>query len=283
MKPAPFEFTRATRLEDAAVALEAAGGEGRPYAGGQSLGPMLNFRVARPTLLVDLSEVAALQGQEFVDGGIEVGAMSVHSDFEDGKITDVAKGLLQHTASGIAYRAVRNRGTIGGSLSHADPAADWPPVMMALDAIGQIYNTQGGYEVPVSEFINGILSTVMSPGDILAKIKIPQLSETATWGHYKICVKPGDFAQSLSIVLMDRENDLCRVVLAGPSSPATYLKSIPELLLSSGEWSADLAEKVKEVTIHELELNQFIDPADGYNRNLHGTVVVRAAKQAMCQ
>jgi len=283
MKPVPLEFTRVTSLEDASTALAAAGDEGRPYAGGQSLGPMLNLRIARPTLLVDLSEVAALNRHEPVDGGMEVGAMSVHSDFEDGKINDVANGLIQHAASGIAYRAVRNRGTIGGSLSHADPAADWPPVMMALDAVAKIYNTAGGYELPISEFINGVLSTVMVPGDILTTVKIPCLSETATWGHYKVCVKPGDFAQSLSVILMDRANKVCRVVVAGPSSPARYMETIPDLLLSTTVWSLGFAETLKETVIRELKQKEFVEPTDRHNLNLHGTVVVRAAKQAMSQ
>ena len=203
MKPAPFDFARAASLDEAIALLAAAHGEARPLAGGQSLGPMLNLRAARPALLVDISRIAALQAVDEDAGGITIGAAVTHAAIEDGAVADVANGLMRRTAAGIAYRAVRNRGTIGGSLAHADPAADWPPVMIALDATIQACGPAGSRQIAAESFITDILSTALAPAEILESIRVMRLSRDARWGHCKICVKPGDFAESLGVVVRD--------------------------------------------------------------------------------
>ena len=194
MKPAPFDYARASSLDEAISLLASAAGEALPLAGGQSMGPMLNFRLARPALLVDISRIEELTAVTEDLNGVTVGAAVTHAAFEDGDVSDVANGLIRHAASGIAYRAVRNRGTIGGSLAHADPAADWPPVMMALDAVIEIRGSGGTREVAASDLATDVMTTVLEPGEILASIRISRLSDSATWGHYKVCIKPGDFA-----------------------------------------------------------------------------------------
>ena len=134
MKPAPFDYACASSLEEAMTLLAGTDGDIRPLSGGQSMGPMLNFRLARPALLVDISRIKELTMVSEDADGVTVGAAVTHAAFEDGDIADVANGLIRHAASGIAYRAVRNRGTIGGSLAHADPAADWPSVMKMVES-----------------------------------------------------------------------------------------------------------------------------------------------------
>jgi carbon-monoxide dehydrogenase medium subunit len=148
MKPARFEYVRPSTLAQAVGALAGAA-DARVMAGNQSLGPMLNLRIARPTLVVDISRLSELRRVETDDTGITIGACVTHSAIEDGEAPDAANGLMRRVAGGIAYRAVRNRGTIGGSLAHADPAADWPPVLMALDAEVNIRGPKGGRSLPV--------------------------------------------------------------------------------------------------------------------------------------
>ena len=279
MKPASFEFARAQDLNEAVRLLGASAGEARPYAGGQSLGPMLNFRLARPSLLVDISKIDALRAVEADEEGVTVGATTVHADFEDGVVPDVANGLLRRAASGIAYRAVRNRGTLGGSLAHADPAADWPPVMMALDASIRVHNAAGDNETAVSEFITGNLTTVLKQGDIIRSIRIPRLSPDARWGHCKICVKPGDFAESLCVVVLDPPRH--RAVLAGPANPPLRLPGVEEMIAGADGWSSALAEGLREKAGEEIRQNGFVEQDDGYAINLHGTAVARAAREAM--
>ena len=279
MKPAPFEFARAADLEDAVRLLSSADGEARPYAGGQSLGPMLNLRLARPRLLVDLSGVGELRGVEDDGNGLTVGAATVHADFEDGRVPDVANGLLQHAASGIAYRAVRNRGTIGGSLAHADPAADWPPVMIALGASLGVSGSGGDREIGAEELITGSLTTVLGRDEIICSIRIPRLSPDARWGHYKVCVKPGDFAESLAVVVHDPARDFWRVVVAGPSSPPVRVAAVEEILAGgAGPASGD---RVRAETVRALVAAGFVEEDDRYAARLHGAVVARAMDQAV--
>ena len=281
MKPAPFDFARADTLDDAVSLLASAGSEARPLAGGQSLGPMLNLRLARPSKLIDLSRIDALRAFEDDDDGVTVGAMTPHAAFEDGDVPDVANGLIRHAASGIAYRAVRNRGTIGGSLAHADPAADWPPVMIALGATLVVHNGDGGREVAAGEFITDPLTTVLEPSEVLAAIRIPRISGDATWGHYKVCVKPGDFAQSLGVVVIDRARGHVRAVQAGPTSPPLQLGRVAEMLANTDGWHDSLADEIKSAATADIRDAGFVDDSDSYALNLHRTVAVRAAREAL--
>jgi carbon-monoxide dehydrogenase medium subunit len=281
MKPAPFDYARASSIDEAVKLLAGAAGEARPLAGGQSMGPMLNFRLARPTLLVDISRVEELIAIAEDADGITVGAAVTHAAFEDGDVADVANGLIRHAASGIAYRAVRNRGTIGGSLAHADPAADWPPVMMALDATVRLRGPGGDREVASGDLATDVMTTVLEPGEILASIRIPRLSEGATWGHYKVCIKPGDFAESLAVVVRDKDRGRCRAVVAGPTSPPIYLDGVAEVIENAGGWSDALQAEIKEAAGQDIGAAAFCDEADKYANNLHRTAVVRAAKEAL--
>ena len=282
MKPAPFDYARAASLEEAIGLLSAADGEARPLAGGQSLGPMLNLRIARPSLLVDLSPVAELREVSEDEDGIAIGASVVHSAIEDGEVPDVTGGLMRRAASGIAYRAVRNRGTIGGSLAHADPAADWPPVMMALGASLGIRGPEGGRSIDAEAFITDPLTTVLERGEILEAIRVPRLSGAARWGHYKFCVKPGDFAESLAVVVRDPDRGHCRAALAGPTHAPILLEGVADLVADADGWSDTLAAEIKRAAGSAIATG-FADPDDRYAMNLHATVIVRAAREALSQ
>jgi len=281
MKPAPFDYTRASSLDEAISLLASGGDEARPLAGGQSIGPMLNFRLARPALLVDISRIEELTAVTEDSNGVTLGAAVTHAAIEDGDVGDVANGLIHHSASGIAYRAVRNRGTIGGSLAHADPAADWPPVMMALDAVIAIRGAGGTREVAASDLATDVMTTVLEPAEVLASIRIPRLSDSATWGHYKVCIKPGDFADSLAVVVLDRERERCRAVIAGRTSPPAHLDGVAQLVKNANCWSSSLQDEIKETTGADFRAASFGDETDRYASNLHRTAIIRAAKEAL--
>jgi len=280
VKPASFDYARASNLDEA-ISLLAGTDEARPLAGGQSMGPMLNFRLARPTLLVDISRIEELTTVSENSNGITVGAAVTHAAFEDGEVADVANGLIRHAASCIAYRAVRNRGTIGGSLAHADPAADWPAVMMALDALIEIRGPGGTRKIAASNLATDVMTTVIEPGEILTSIRIPRLSSSASWGHYKICVKPGDFSESLAVIVRDRKRGCSRAVIAGRANPPIYLNGVAGVIMNAGGWSDALGAEIKEVAGADLHDASFGDPADRYANNLHRTAILRAAKEAL--
>ena len=281
MKPAPFDYARAANLEEAIGLLAAADGDARPLAGGQSLGPMLNLRIARPTLLVDLSPVSELREVSEDEDGVTIGASVVHSAVEDGEVPDPTAGLMRRAASGIAYRAVRNRGTVGGSLAHADPAGDWAPVMMALGASLGIRGPEGGRSVEADAFIADPLTTVLERGEIVEAIRVPRLSDGASWGHCKLCVKPGDFAESLAVAVIDPDRGHCRVALAGPTRAPILLEEVAGTIAGADSWSDALAGEIKDAAGREIAAAGFADTGDRYAMNVHSTVTVRAAREAL--
>jgi FAD binding domain in molybdopterin dehydrogenase len=158
MKPAKFEYERP---DDFATALRllSANSQAKLLAGGQSLGPMMNFRVATPSQLIDISRLQELKRIEDSQDEIRVGAATCHSDFEDGRVPSPIEGLFPRVALGISYRAVRNRGTIGGSLAHADPAADWPGVMTTLGAKVIVRSVRGTRTVEAGDLPTSPLET----------------------------------------------------------------------------------------------------------------------------
>jgi len=233
MKPAEFAYTRAVTLEDALGSF-ASSTMGRVIAGGQSLGPMLNLRLAEPRELIDVSRLAELRHARIEGDRLAIGACVTHAEIEDGKIADVTLGLMPYVASGIAYRAVRNRGTIGGSIAHADPAADWLTTTIALDASLQLSGAAGQREVRVSDFVRGALDTAIGEGEIITYVLVPRLSSDACWGHAKYAKKLGDFAQSMAVAVVDPARGVARVVLGQRAEPPRLMRNTSELLAAQG-------------------------------------------------
>ena len=226
MKPAPFDYVRAGSLDEAARLLQQGGADARPLAGGQSLGPMLNLRLAQPRLLVDLTCIPELGGIEHGTDAIVLGAAITHAAIEDRRAGDIGQGVLSRIAAGIAYRAVRNRGTIGGSLCHADPAADWVSALTALGA-SVITHKAGndGRMIAMRDFITGAFMTALEPGEIARAVSIPRLSSDARWGWYKVCRKPGEFASTIAAVLDDRRRGVCRAVVGATGDRPVILEA----------------------------------------------------------
>jgi len=187
-------------------------------AGGQSLGPMLNLRLARPALLVPLTHLPALREITETATSVTIGACVTHAAIADGGAPDIGLNILARVAEGIAYRAVRTRGTIGGSLCHADPAADWVTVLTALSA--EVLTTEDR-KLALQDFIRGAFRTALNPGELLRAVRIPKLSAAARWSYVKACRKPGEFAHAMAAVLVDR--DVTRAVIGATGGAPTVL------------------------------------------------------------
>ena len=213
MKPAPFDYARPASIAEAVRLLAAANGAARAIAGGQSLGPMLNLRLVQPELIVDLRAIRALSDVEATGDAIVYGSGVTHAAIEDGKVADATRGFMPHVAHGIAYRAIRNCGTVGGSVCHADPAADWTTARMALSADAIVEGRAGRREVPIEFFVTGAYSTALADDEVLVGIRVPRLRSGARWGWCKFCRKPGEFAEAIAAVLTDGERGVSRVVL----------------------------------------------------------------------
>lgn len=213
MKAASFEYQRPATLPAALRVLADAGGAAKVMGGGQSLGPMLNLRLARPKQVVDVSSLGELR-QVTADGDqLRIGAAVTHAEIEDGVHPLLRDGLLQSVAGGIAYRAIRNRGTLGGSLAHADPAADWVLAMAALGAQIEISSAAGTRRVPMERFMHGAYTTDLADGELLTAVRIPRLGAAARWGYFKFCRKTGEFAEASCAAVFDPSRKLARIVL----------------------------------------------------------------------
>ena len=265
MKPAAFDYEQPVDVKAAIKLLAAGGGIAKPIAGGQSLGPMLNLRLAQPSLLVDIRRIPELCQATQSRDALTLGACVTHAMIEDGKVPDVTRGLLPAVAADIAYRAVRNRGTLGGSLAHADPAADWVTTLLLLSAVALIEGPAGRREISLQEFVRGAFETALAEDELLVALRIPRLSKSARLGYYKFCRKTGEFAEAIGAVLVDPERKVCCAVI-GATNSAPYV-----------------IEDARAIAGHFLPEEAFksVDAAglgdDPYERQMHFAALKRAA------
>jgi carbon-monoxide dehydrogenase medium subunit len=240
MKAAAFDYRRAHSLAEATTALQAAASAAKPLGGGQSLGPMLNLRLTRPALLVDLSGLDEMRTVNAGPDGYWIGGALTHAEIEDGMLDPVlaeAPGLaalLRHVAAGIAYRAIRNRGTLAGSLAHADPAADWVLAMMALNAQLQCVGAHGSRWVGIDAFMSGAFSTALADGEVLAGVRVARCSASMRWGYYKFCRKTGEFAQASCAAVFDPVHGSARIVLGALDGAPAPLPQLAGALAREG-------------------------------------------------
>ena len=272
MKPAPFSYYRATSVEDAITALSGADGMVAVLAGGQSLVPMLNLRLSPVDHLIDLRPITALSRQEETPEAICYGALTTHAAFEDGAVPDGTNGLMRYAASQFAYRAVRNRGTLGGALALADPAADWLTTAVALDASVTLTGPDGQRYLAITEFVVGPYYTQIAEHEIIDSVVVPRRSATERWGYYKVAPKVGEYAKSLAVALVDSEKASARLVIGAWSDVPLVLEASASALLD-GAKKNDLSMIVQ----NELDLKMpSLSPAE---RRLHTATAVRAAEQ----
>ena len=272
MKPAPFSYYRATSVEEAITALSGADGMAAVLAGGQSLVPMLNLRLSPVDHLIDLRPIAALSRQEETPEAICYGALTTHAAFEDGAVPDGTNGLMRYAASHIAYRAVRNRGTLGGALALADPAADWLTTAVALDASVTLTGPDGQRYLAITDFVVGPYYTQIAEHEIIDSVVVPRRSATERWGYYKVAPKVGEYAKSLAVALVDAEKASARLVIGAWSDVPLALEASASALLDGAKQN-DLSMIVQ----NELDLKMpSLSPAE---RRLHTATAVRAAEQ----
>jgi len=213
VKPAAFHLVRAGDVAEATRLLIDADGAAKVVAGAQSLGPMLNLRLVQPRILVDITGISSLTRVEEDDEAVTLGACITTGNIEDCRVPNRGLTMLYAVATRTAYRAVRNRGTIGGSVCHADPAADWVSALFALGAQCLISGPSGSRRLPIEQFVIGAFETALGPGELLEGIRIPRLSPSARWGYYKLCRRPGEFAMAIGAVMSDPAHDRIRVVI----------------------------------------------------------------------
>ncbi|HEY7243364.1 MAG TPA: FAD binding domain-containing protein [Xanthobacteraceae bacterium] len=276
MKPVAFDYARPASID---AAIDLLGEEGlfcKALAGSQSLGPMLNLRLAQPDRLVDITSVPELTEVRASGDHIEIGACITHADIEDGRVPDPSNGLLPHVAGTIAYRAVRNRGTVGGSLAHADPAADWISILPLLGTDILIAGRNGARTVPAGDLMVSSFTTVLRPDELIRAIRMPKLSQDARWGVFKFAQKAGEYAHAIGGVLHDPERKRFRAVIGAIETAPIVLDDASEVF--RGPFGPDLPGRMDRGAVLRLLDEQGV--TDDYLRQLAPVALERAAKQA---
>lgn len=194
MKPAPFAYVAPDSVEGVVAALIEAGDDAKVLAGGQSLLPLMALRLGRPSVLVDVGRVTGLDGIDVVGDDLVVGATVTHARLErDAEVARRAP-LLAEVAPFVAHAAVRNRGTLGGSLAHNDPAAEWPAVALLLDAVAVVEGPSGTREIAAADLFESYLTTTIQPDEVLTAVRVPGLGARSGAAFDEVSRRPGDFA-----------------------------------------------------------------------------------------
>ena len=266
MKPAPFEYVAAASLEEALAAI--ADGDAKVLAGGQSLLPLLNMRLARPSLLVDVNRLAGLESVE-LDGSLQIGALARQADVLDSRAAS-AVPLLAAALRHVGHPATRSRGTVGGSLAHADPAAELPAVLLALDGKVVVESTTGERTIGAGDLFAGPFTTTLGPNELLTRVVVPR-DDSRPFGFAELSRRRGDFALAGAIVLLRP----ARVVLFGlGGAPVRALEA--ERALDAGAPAAEVAD----LATRDLHPVDDVHADGAYRRRVAAVLVRRTVEQA---
>ena len=282
MKPPPFAYECPTEVADAVALLAAHGADARPLAGGQSLVPLLNFRLTRLAVLVDLNRIAALGRIAVEDGTLCIGAMARQAAVEADSA--VARGwpLLTEAIDHIAHPQIRNRGTVGGSLAHNDPAAELPAVMLALDAEMSAEGPKGQRTLQAAEFFAGTMETALAPDELLSEIRVPALPHGTGWSFQEAARRQGDFALVAVAVLLWPAGDGgidARVVVTGTGEGPARMREAEAILNARGT-DGDACEAAGDAAAQASEPADDPHAPSWYRERLVAALTRRACREA---
>jgi aerobic carbon-monoxide dehydrogenase medium subunit len=272
MKAASFDYVAPKTVAEASASLALNGATTVAIAGGQSLLPMLNLRVVLPDLLVDIGGLQELKEVGATPNNIRIGALTTHAAIEDGKLPEAFGGLMQTVAAKISYRAVRNHGTIGGSVALADPAADWPGCLMALGAQVRISGLKGTRSQPIGDFVQGQFATSLASDEIILGFDLPRPDATLRWGFFKVVRKSGAFADSIAFAVAHGRGGSVSVVLGAAAARAHLLPTVAEHIKAGRSDESVRAAIAKDVAAH-------LPKDDPYLARLHTSTVLRAVRE----
>jgi carbon-monoxide dehydrogenase medium subunit len=282
MKLPPLDYACPDTLKEA-IALLASHGDAKAIAGGQSLMPMMAFRIATPTLLVDLRKLTELRRIKISADGVRLGALVRWRDILDDERLATAHPLLQAAVTHVAHYQIRNRGTVGGSIAHADPAAEMPGIVVTCDAEITVVGTSGSRVVAARDFFVGALVTSIEPDEIITEIKLPAWPARRRWGFQEFARRRGDFAMAAAALFYDQD-------ASGKASNAHVgIIGVGDLPLRLTEVEAALNGRIideatmaraAEVTSATVKAQADIHASVAYRRSLAGTMVERALREA---
>ena len=283
MKPAAFAFFGPRTIEEAVAVLDEHGYEAKLLAGGQSLVPLMNLRLARPAALVDLNRVKELDFVESGDGYLRIGAMTRHHAVATSAPIMGASPLLSHAAGHIGYRAIRHRGTMGGSIAHADPASEFPCIAVVQGAEIDVVGSGGERTIPAGEFFLDHMTTALEPEEMVRSVRFPRMRHGDSWGFKEFARKMGDFAVVMVAVLLRIEDDRideARIGLGGVEAIPRRARPAEQLLVGSSP-GEDTIQEAARVAAETVDPMSDIHGSADYRRRLVDTLTRRALHEAV--
>ena len=282
MKPPPLDICIPTGVSEALSLLSEYGTDARLLAGGQSLVPLLNFRLSRPEILIDLNRVAGLSFIKGIGDHLEIGAMTREREIENSELIGEHAPLLQEATTYIAHLPIRSRGTIGGSLANADPAAEYPAVALALDFVFVAQSVRGERKIKAAEFFEDILTTTLQPDEILTKIIVPKIPNNSGTAFVEIARRHGDFALAGAAAQISFKNHHpyeARLSVCGAGPTAIRLLAAEKIILRDGVSQNSIKAAAAAAS---AAADPIADPhaSTSYRRRLIGVVVSRAIARA---
>ena len=282
MKPAAFDY-RAPATLDEAVALLAADPGAKPIAGGQSLMPVLNFRLAAPSLLVDLRHLPGLGDIAIGPDGVRLGAKVRWRDIEDDARLQIAHPLLRAAVGHVAHYQIRNRGTVGGSLAHADPAAELPGIAVTCDAAIAVVGAAGMRTISAADFFTSPLTTVLRPDEIITELRLPSWPTDRRWAFREFAQRQGDFALAGIALFYDEDKDGrvrdAHVGVIGACNRPQRLTEV-ETMLNGHPIDDELIRQAAATAAQTVDPPEDLHAGAAYRRALAATLVERGLRAA---
>jgi len=283
MKLPPFDYACPATVTEAVALLASHGEEAKPLAGGQSLVPMLAFRLAAPALIVDLRKLDELRHIKIADEGVTLGAMVRWKDILEHPRLRQAHPLLVSAVEHVAHYQIRNRGTVGGSIAHADPAAELPGIAVTCEAKIVALGKAGPRVIDAADFFRGPLMTALRPDEIVSEIRFPAWPSRRRFGFREFARRQGDFALAVAAVFFDANEEKFRGVRVGAVGIADYpLRLVAvERLLEGGKIGGSAIAKAEAVASAAVEPADDIHASGAYRKTLIGVMVERALRDAV--
>ena len=282
MKPPVFQYVAARSLDEALEHLEKSAGEGKVLAGGQSLAPMLNLRLAYPSVLIDINRVPGLEEIHEENGELRIGTLVRHRAIETSAVVREHLPVMAAAAEEVGHLAIRNRGTFGGSLAHNDPAAEWPMIALLLDAQITTQRRGGARTVAARDFFVSFLTTALEDEEILTEVRIPGVPVRSGWGFEEFSRRAGDFAVAAVATLVTLDGNECseaRIGMAGVGSSALRA-SEAETLVRGQRLEADVLEQAGAKAAEATDPPSDVHGSADFRRHLVSVLTRRALAAA---
>jgi CO/xanthine dehydrogenase FAD-binding subunit len=282
MKPAAFDYIVADSVDMAVASLAEARGEAKIIAGGQSLVPMLNFRLLRPAILIDINRIPGLAFIKEGERTITIGALARHHQLETSPVIARHFPVLSHAMTHVAHLAIRTRGTIGGSLSHADPAAELPLMALLLDGDIRVASTKGRRTIAARDFFLDALTVALEDGEMVTEVALPKLPPQTGWGFEEVARRSGDFALAAvaaTLTLSGGAISQARLAMTG-IGPTAKRATEAEALLVGRRLDSGIADEVIEAIQASVHPETDLHASADYRRHLVGVLAGRALTAA---